>query len=112
MFIVFSPATRLGRSFHRPVLIPRYLPPPNIHPQIYLNGELAHTHESYSGSTFNMLGATGNGITTVKLEPTGLTSVEWISLIEVKWQRVICASYWLWRKGVSNVYRYTLRPKA
>lgn len=58
-------------------------PPPQIRPQVHLNGELAQTHESYSGSTFNTLGVTGSEVSTVKLESIGLLSSEWISLIEV-----------------------------
>eukprot|EP00903_Cladosiphon_okamuranus_P005791 g5738.t1 len=50
---------------------------------VYFNGEMTHTHKSYAGSTFNTLGVTANEVTTVTLEATGLTSNEWISLIEV-----------------------------
>eukprot|EP00903_Cladosiphon_okamuranus_P014629 g13565.t1 len=50
---------------------------------VYFDGEMTHTHESYDGSTFNTIGATGHEVTTVVLEATGLTSNEWISLIEV-----------------------------
>lgn len=44
---------------------------------------LHHTHESYSGSTFNTLGVEGTGVTTVMLESINLLQDEWISLIEV-----------------------------
>eukprot|EP00752_Nemacystus_decipiens_P018357 g16468.t1 len=50
---------------------------------VYLDGELAATHESYSGSTFNSLATAGNEVTTVMLESVGLLSGEWISLLEV-----------------------------
>lgn len=57
-------------------------------PQVHLNGELTHTHESYfSGTAFNTLGVVANDVTTVMLESTGLTSSEWISLIEVSSNR-------------------------
>ena len=42
-----------------------------------------HTHESYAGSTFNTLGVSASGVSTVTLESVGLLSDEWISLIEV-----------------------------
>jgi len=51
--------------------------------QVHLDGALAHTHESYSGSTFNEIAVAGTGVTTVTLESIGLTSSEWLSLIEV-----------------------------
>eukprot|EP00752_Nemacystus_decipiens_P018348 g16460.t1 len=50
---------------------------------VHLNGELTHTRQSYSGSTYNTLGVAGNAVTTVTLESIGLMSNEWISLIEV-----------------------------
>eukprot|EP00903_Cladosiphon_okamuranus_P005790 g5737.t1 len=50
---------------------------------VYINDEKTHTHESYSGSAFNTLGVTANEVTEVMLEATGLTTDEWISLIEV-----------------------------
>ena len=61
--------------------------PQTKRPQVHLNGELTLTHESYSGSTFNTLGATGNDVTTVTLKSTGLMTDEWISLIEVSGDR-------------------------
>lgn len=56
---------------------------PQIRPQVYLNGEMTLTHESYPGSTFNTLGVAADGVTTVMLESAGLTAAEWISLLEV-----------------------------
>ncbi|CBJ28702.1 hypothetical protein Esi_0118_0035 [Ectocarpus siliculosus] len=50
---------------------------------VHVNGELTHTHESYTDSTFNTLGVTANEASTVMLESTALLSDEWISLIEV-----------------------------
>lgn len=64
----------------------RHFPPKLVRPQVHLDGELTHTHESYSGSTFNTLGVVGTEVTTVMLESTGLLSDEWISLIEVRGQ--------------------------
>lgn len=51
--------------------------------QVHFDGMLHHTHESYSGSTFNTLGVEGTGVTTVMLESIDLLPDEWISLIEV-----------------------------
>ena len=51
--------------------------------QVHFNGVEIHTHESYSGETFNTLGVAANGVSTVMLESVGLLSDEWISLIEV-----------------------------
>ena len=42
-----------------------------------------HTHESYSGSTFNTLNVQATGVSTVTLESVELGDNEWISLIEV-----------------------------
>ncbi len=53
------------------------------HPQVHLDGVLAHTHESHSGSTFNEIAVAGTGVTTLTLEGIGLTSNEWLSIIEV-----------------------------
>lgn len=51
--------------------------------KVHLDGELTHTHESYTGSTFNSLGVQGMGVSTVMLESVDLLSDEWISLLEV-----------------------------
>ncbi|CAN0158392.1 unnamed protein product, partial [Ectocarpus sp. 6 AP-2014] len=51
--------------------------------EVYVNGELTHTHESYADATFNTLGVTANEANTVMLKSVSLLSNEWISLIEV-----------------------------
>ncbi|CAM9634639.1 unnamed protein product, partial [Ectocarpus sp. 4 AP-2014] len=51
--------------------------------KVHVNGELTHTHESYTDSTFNTLGVTATEVSTVMLESVALLSDEWISLIEV-----------------------------
>ncbi|CAM9816260.1 unnamed protein product [Ectocarpus sp. 12 AP-2014] len=51
--------------------------------EVYVNGELTHTYESYADSTFNTLGVTADEANTVMLESVSLLSNEWISLIEV-----------------------------
>ena len=57
---------------------------PTLSTQVHLDGEKTHTHESYfSGTNFNTLNVVADGVTTVMLESVGLTSDEWISLIEV-----------------------------
>ena len=56
---------------------------PCTHSQVHVDGALAHTHESYEGAPFNMIDMAATGATTVTLESTGLTTNEWISIIEV-----------------------------
>ncbi|CBJ33705.1 conserved unknown protein [Ectocarpus siliculosus] len=51
--------------------------------EVYINGEMTHTHESYADATFNTLGVTATDVSTVMLESVALLSDEWISLIEV-----------------------------
>ncbi|CAM9177738.1 unnamed protein product, partial [Ectocarpus fasciculatus] len=51
--------------------------------EVHVNGELTHTHESYSDSTFNALGVAATEANTVMLESVALLSDEWISLVEV-----------------------------
>ncbi|CAM9253334.1 unnamed protein product, partial [Scytosiphon promiscuus] len=51
--------------------------------EVHFDGMLHHTHESYSGSTFNTLAVVGTGVTTVMLQSIDLLPEEWISLIEV-----------------------------
>ncbi|CAN0242880.1 unnamed protein product, partial [Ectocarpus fasciculatus] len=51
--------------------------------EVYFDDTLYDTHESYAGSTFNSLGVSATGVTTVMLESVGLLEEEWISLIEV-----------------------------
>ncbi|CAN0059212.1 unnamed protein product [Ectocarpus fasciculatus] len=51
---------------------------------VYIDGELTHTHESYADSTFNTLGVTASEASTVMLESVDLLSDEWISLLEVR----------------------------
>ncbi|CAM9310619.1 unnamed protein product, partial [Ectocarpus fasciculatus] len=51
--------------------------------EVYFDDALYDTHESYAGSTFNSLGVSATGVTTVMLESVGLLEEEWISLIEV-----------------------------
>ncbi|CAM9269075.1 unnamed protein product [Pylaiella littoralis] len=51
---------------------------------VRLDGELTHTFESYTGSTFNTLGVEATGVSTVMLESVYLLPEEWISLLEVR----------------------------
>ncbi|CAM9910098.1 unnamed protein product, partial [Ectocarpus sp. 4 AP-2014] len=51
--------------------------------EVHVNGELTHTHESYTDSIFNTLGVTATEASTVMLESVALPSDEWISLLEV-----------------------------
>ncbi|CAN0206537.1 unnamed protein product [Ectocarpus sp. 12 AP-2014] len=50
---------------------------------VHVNGELTHTHESYTDSSFNTLGVTATEASTMMLESVALLSDEWISLLEV-----------------------------
>ncbi|CAM9139502.1 unnamed protein product, partial [Ectocarpus sp. 12 AP-2014] len=50
--------------------------------EVHVNGELTHTHESYTDSIFNTLGVTATDVSTVMLESVALSD-EWISLLEV-----------------------------
>lgn len=59
------------------------MPPRNVNRSTLTDGELALTHESYSGSTFNTLGVAGDGVTTVTLESIGLIPTDRISIIQV-----------------------------
>ena len=72
--------------------------PGKTRPQVYLNGEKTLAHESYAGSTYNTLGATGNEVTTVMLEAAGLLSEEWISLLEVSGNERERELDWIWCK--------------
>ncbi|CAM9574002.1 unnamed protein product [Ectocarpus sp. 12 AP-2014] len=49
---------------------------------VYVDGELIYTHESYPDSTFNTLGVTATEASTVVLESIDLLSDEWIDLLE------------------------------
>ncbi|CAM9542608.1 unnamed protein product [Ectocarpus sp. 13 AM-2016] len=49
---------------------------------VYIDGELTHTHESYADSTFNTLGVTATEASTVMLKSIDLLSDEWVSLLE------------------------------
>ncbi|CAM9938227.1 unnamed protein product, partial [Ectocarpus sp. 8 AP-2014] len=51
--------------------------------EVYFDGTLYRTHESDAGSTFNSLGVSATGVSTVMLESVDLLENEWISLIEV-----------------------------
>eukprot|EP00903_Cladosiphon_okamuranus_P014617 g13555.t1 len=51
--------------------------------KVHLDGALTYTHESYAGSTFNTLGVSASGVSTVMLESVDLLPDEWLSLIEV-----------------------------
>ncbi|CAM9919789.1 unnamed protein product, partial [Ectocarpus sp. 6 AP-2014] len=51
--------------------------------EVYFDGTLYRTHESHAGSTFNPLGVSATGISSVILESVDLLENEWISLIEV-----------------------------
>ncbi|CAN0436247.1 unnamed protein product [Pylaiella littoralis] len=50
---------------------------------IHFDGVRVHTHESYAGSTFNTIGVSGTGVTTVALEAKDLLPTDWISILEV-----------------------------
>ncbi|CAM9634631.1 unnamed protein product, partial [Ectocarpus sp. 12 AP-2014] len=50
---------------------------------VHVNGELTHTHKSYTDHIFNTLGVTATEASTVMLESVALLSNEWISLVEV-----------------------------
>lgn len=50
---------------------------------MHFDGVPTHTHESYAGSTFNTLGLSASGVSTVMLESVELLPDEWLSLIEV-----------------------------
>ena len=52
---------------------------------------MTHTHESYSGSTFNSLGVEANQVSTVTLSSIDLEEDEWISLLEVSASLVLFA---------------------
>lgn len=60
----------------------------NFVQQVYLDGELTHTRESYTGSTFNSLGVGALSVSNVMIESVHLLPEEWISLLEV------CAELW------------------
>eukprot|EP00903_Cladosiphon_okamuranus_P014618 g13556.t1 len=51
--------------------------------EVHFDGVRVHTHESYADFTYNKLGVSGSGVTTVTLESIELLPDEWISLIEV-----------------------------
>ncbi|CAN0440595.1 unnamed protein product, partial [Pylaiella littoralis] len=51
---------------------------------VHFDGVRVHTHESYAGSTFNTIGVSGTGVTTVALESKDLLPTDWISMIEVR----------------------------
>eukprot|EP00903_Cladosiphon_okamuranus_P008222 g7915.t1 len=51
--------------------------------EVHFDGVRIHTHESYVESTYNKLGVSGSGISTVTLESIELLPDEWISLTEV-----------------------------
>lgn len=51
--------------------------------QVYVDGELTQTHESYTGSSLMTMDVMASGVTTVMLESVYLLPDEWISLLEV-----------------------------
>eukprot|EP00903_Cladosiphon_okamuranus_P008223 g7916.t1 len=50
--------------------------------EVHFDGVRIHAHESYVESTYNKLGVSGSGISTVALESIELLPEEWISLTE------------------------------
>ncbi|CAN0208353.1 unnamed protein product, partial [Scytosiphon promiscuus] len=51
--------------------------------EVYVDGVLHLTHESYGGAIFNSLGVEASGVSKVMLKSVDLLPADWISLIEV-----------------------------
>ena len=65
----------------------------------------AHTHESYSGSTFDTLNVEAAGVSTVMLEAAELEPEEWISLIEVSSYCYCCCVFAFFACGKASELR-------
>lgn len=85
-------------SFTMARVPPETLPPTFPPPQVKLNGEKTHSHESYAEPMFNSLGVEADGVYTVTLASILLEPDEWISLLEVgnlfcSFIRIICCYF-------------------